>query len=75
MHLDVSHAIEIGLLPGFKTEQIEVVGNTSLAGAMLALVDKTTLKEMEEIRNHAEVIELNLQEDFEDCYIDNLMLP
>lgn len=75
MHLDVSHAIEIGLLPGFKTEQIEVVGNTSLAGAMLALVDKTTLREMEEIRNHAEVIELNLQEGFEDCYIDNLMLP
>ena len=75
MHLDVSHAIEIGLLPGFKTEQVEVVGNTSLAGAMLALIDRTTLKEMEEIRSHAKVIELNLQEDFEDCYIDHLMLP
>lgn len=75
MHLDVSHAIEIGLLPGFKTEQVEVVGNTSLAGAMLATIDKSTLKEMEAIRTHTRVIELNSQEGFEDCYIDHLMLP
>ena len=75
MHLDVSHAIEIGLLPEFKTEQVEVVGNTSLAGAMLALIDRTTIDEMEEIRTKSQVIELNLQEGFEDCYIDHLMLP
>lgn len=75
MHLDVSHAIEMGLLPGFRTEQVEVVGNTSLAGAMLATIDRTTLGEMESIRNNAQVIELNLQDGFEDCYIDHLMLP
>ena len=75
MHLDVAHAIEIGLLPGFDTAQIEVVGNTSLAGAMLAANDRSTLEEMEAIRNRAKVIELNLQDGFEDCYIDHLMLP
>lgn len=75
MHLDVAHAIEIGLLPGFTTDQVEVVGNTSLAGALLALIDRGTLEEMEEIRNGAVVVELNLQEGFEDCYIDHLMLP
>jgi uncharacterized 2Fe-2S/4Fe-4S cluster protein (DUF4445 family) len=75
MHLNVSHAIAIGLLPGFCEEQIRVVGNTSLAGALLALVDKTTLEEMENIRSQVEVIELNLTDGFEDRYIEHLMLP
>lgn len=75
MHLNVAHAIAIGLLPGFREEQVRVVGNTSLAGALLALVDRTTLVEMENLRSQMEVIELNLAPDFEDCYIEHLMLP
>jgi uncharacterized 2Fe-2S/4Fe-4S cluster protein (DUF4445 family) len=49
MHLDVPNAIAIGLLPGFTPEQVRVVGNTSLAG-LLALIDRTTLAEMEALR-------------------------
>lgn len=75
MHLNVAHAIAIGLLPGFCEEQVRVVGNTSLAGALLALVDKTTLDEMENLRAQVEVIELNLTDGFEDRYIEHLMLP
>ena len=75
MHLNVAHAIAIGLLPGFREEQVRVVGNTSLAGALLALVDRTTLDEMENLRTQMEVIELNLAADFEDRYIEHLMLP
>ena len=75
MHLNVAHAIAIGLLPGFREEQVRVVGNTSLAGALLALVDRTTLDEMENLRNQVEVIELNLADGFEDRYVDHLMLP
>jgi uncharacterized 2Fe-2S/4Fe-4S cluster protein (DUF4445 family) len=75
MHLDVAHAISIGLLPGFRVEQVRVVGNTSLAGALLALVDRTTLDEMENLRAQVEVVELNLTDGFEDRYVDHLMLP
>ena len=75
MHLNVAHAIAIGLLPGFREEQVRVVGNTALAGALLALVDRTTLLEMENLRTQVEVIELNLSADFEDRYIEHLMLP
>ena len=75
MHLDVSHAIACGLLPGFKPEQVRVVGNTSLAGALLALIDRNTLDEMETLRERVDVIELNLVEDFEDRYIEHLLLP
>lgn len=75
MHLNVAHAIAIGLLPGFREEQVRVVGNTSLAGALLALVDRTTLEEMEEIREQMRVIELNLTDGFEDRYVEHLLLP
>jgi len=75
MHLDVVHAIAVGLLPGFRVEQVRVVGNTSLAGALLALVDRNTLEAMEKLRQQIGVVELNLAENFEDRYIEHLMLP
>ncbi len=75
MHLNVAHAIAIGLLAGIRAEQVRVVGNTALAGALLALVDRTTLDEMENLRTQVEVIELNLAAEFEDRYIEHLMLP
>lgn len=75
MHVNVANAIAIGLLPGFRPEQVRVVGNTALAGALIALLDHTALDEMEALRGRIEVIELNLQPGFEDCYIDHLALP
>lgn len=75
MHVDVPHAIAIGLLPGFHPDQVRVVGNTSLAGALLAMLDRSALEDMEQWRGRIEVIELNLQKDFEDRYIDHLALP
>ena len=75
MHLNVKHAIAAGLLPGFREEQVRVVGNTALAGALLALLDRTTLDEMETLRSQVEVLELNLQAGFEDSFVDHLMLP
>ena len=75
MHLNVGHAVAIGLLPGFREEQVRVVGNSALAGALLALLDRTTLDEMETLRSQVEVLELNLQDGFEDRFVDHLVLP
>ena len=75
MHLNIANAIRIGLLPGFREEQVCVVGNTSLAGALLAVVDRAALSEMEKLRARVTVVDLNLASGFEDCYIDQLMLP
>ncbi len=75
MHLHVADAIQIGLLQGMRTDQVQVVGNTSLAGAMIALLDRSTLPEMEAIRSGVIVLELNLQQDFEERFIDHLLLP
>lgn len=75
MHLNVAHAIAIGLLPGFRPEQVRVVGNTALAGALLALLDRNTLEEMQALSSQVEVLELSLNHGFEDSFIDHLMLP
>lgn len=75
LHLSLPHAIGCGLLPGFAPEQIQVVGNTSLGGAFLALNDRSFLDEMTGACARMETIELNLQPGFEDAYIDHLMLP
>ncbi|NQU10666.1 DUF4445 domain-containing protein [bacterium] len=75
LHMDRAHAIGCGLLPGFVPEQIEVVGNTSLAGAYLGLLDCGALDEIGRCGRQMEVIELNLDPGFEDRYIEQLALP
>jgi len=75
MHLDPRHAVGCGLLPGFRPEQIQVVGNTALAGAYLALVDRGVLGEMERVAKELEVVELNLDPGFERRYVESLFLP
>lgn len=75
MHLNLTNAIACGLLPGFREDQIQLVGNTSLAGAYLATVDRSVARELGEIGRAMEVVELNLDPDFEDAFIDNLSLP
>jgi uncharacterized 2Fe-2S/4Fe-4S cluster protein (DUF4445 family) len=74
LHLNVESAIACGLLPGFAPEQIEVVGNTSLAGAYMTLQDRGVLDELRRNQDRIEVVELNLDPSFEDRYIENLML-
>jgi uncharacterized 2Fe-2S/4Fe-4S cluster protein (DUF4445 family) len=74
MHLDVPHAIACGLLPGFLPSQVEVVGNTSLGGAYLAMLDRSVLKELTRLQTRTTIVELNLDPEFENRYIDNLTL-
>ena len=74
MHLNIKNAIACGLFPGFRSEQIQLVGNTSLAGATLSAIDTSVISELERIGQEIEIIELNLDPDFEDTYIDQLEL-
>ncbi|MDR2674827.1 MAG: ASKHA domain-containing protein [Opitutaceae bacterium] len=75
LHLDPVNAIACGLLPGFEPAQIEVVGNTSLGGALAVLQDRSLLPEITRVCARLESIELNLQPGFEDVFIDQLGLP
>lgn len=74
LHMNVENAIACGLLPGLRREQVQLVGNTSLAGAYLALLDRGALDEMIRISPKIEIVELNLDPNFESRYIDQLSL-
>src|ERR1019366_5169400 len=58
--MSAANAIACGLLPGFTSEQIQPVGNTALAGAYLALLDRSLLEEMKNVGKTLRVVELNL---------------
>jgi uncharacterized 2Fe-2S/4Fe-4S cluster protein (DUF4445 family) len=74
-HMNAANAIAIGLLPGFSVDQIVPVGNSALAGAFLALTDRSLLADMQRIATQIQSIELNLIPSFQDVYIDMLSLP
>ena len=74
MHLDIDNTIACGLLPGFARKQVQLVGNTSLAGAYLSLLDVSVLDEIKRVAKAIEMVELNLDPEFEGCYIDQLSL-
>ncbi|MAE64189.1 MAG: hypothetical protein CMJ18_07920 [Phycisphaeraceae bacterium] len=75
MYMNVEAAIDCGLLPGFVPGQVQLVGNTSLAGAFVSLLDASVLDELERIGKTMEIVELNLDPHFESRYIDMLALP
>jgi uncharacterized 2Fe-2S/4Fe-4S cluster protein (DUF4445 family) len=75
MHITIENALAVGFFPGFRREQIQVVGNTSLAGALLAALDRNALPRMNALRATARMVELNQHPEFEDRFIDALMLP
>ena len=74
-HINIANAITLGLLPDLPLERFEVLGNGSLAGAYLALVDAAALPAMEKLARQPRVIELNRTADFEDNFIDAMSIP
>jgi uncharacterized 2Fe-2S/4Fe-4S cluster protein (DUF4445 family) len=73
--MDPARAIGCGLLPGFAPAQVQTVGNASLAGAYLALLDRGIINELSTIGRRMQIVELNLDGQFESRYIDQLLLP
>jgi uncharacterized 2Fe-2S/4Fe-4S cluster protein (DUF4445 family) len=74
-HMHVDSLLGCGLLPGFAAEQVELIGNTSLAGAYLTLLDSGAMDEIQRLSRRIEIVELNLDPQFEMTYIDQLALP
>lgn len=75
LHLKPENALAIGLLPPISLEKMQVVGNSALGGAHLALMDRSLWHGLEAMRDIYTVVELNLDPDFEDHYIGHLALP
>ncbi len=71
-YLDLKNAISIGMLP---EREYEIVGNTSLAGAARLACEPDLLNELITLIDIPQEVQLNTLSDFEDNYIDGLLLP
>ncbi|MCK4627117.1 MAG: DUF4445 domain-containing protein, partial [Phycisphaerae bacterium] len=74
-HIDPDNAVTMGLLPDIDREKYEFIGNGSLAGAFVATLDEEVRTKLPHIAAAPTVIELNLDEDFQNAYIMAMMLP
>ncbi len=74
-HIDIKNAITIGLLPDVPIEKYEVIGNGSLAGAALALLDQSTKQAYLDIIHKPKVITLNKTAHFTSYFQEALAIP
>lgn len=74
-YLDVRHAVTIGMLPDIPTEKIRFVGNTSIAGAKMALLSREALDRAEEIAAAMTYFDLMSHADYMEEFIRAKFLP
>jgi uncharacterized 2Fe-2S/4Fe-4S cluster protein (DUF4445 family) len=74
-YLDVDKSIVLGMLPDLPLERFSFLGNTSAAGAYLALLSEDLRREAEEIASKMTYIELSVSRGFMDEYLSAMFLP
>lgn len=74
-NLDIDKAIFIGLLPDIPRERIRFIGNSSLAGARIALLSTEGFRKAESIARQMTYFELSVHPEFMSEFIASLFLP
>jgi uncharacterized 2Fe-2S/4Fe-4S cluster protein (DUF4445 family) len=74
-YINVEKAIDIGLLPDMPWERFEFLGNTSVKGAYLALLDREARAAIAEIGSAMTYIELSADNSFYEAFTSALFLP
>ncbi len=74
-YINVEKAIQIGLLPDMPWEKFQFLGNTSLKGAYLALLDYQNREEISQIASKMTYIELSADNRFFDAFTSAMFLP
>lgn len=74
-HIHIRHAIVMGLLPDLPEDRFDLLGNTSLQGAISLLSRASASTAMDSLSRTPSVIELNVQPAFEGSFVDALAIP
>jgi len=74
-YINVEKAIQIGLLPDLPWEKFEFLGNTSLRGALLALLNREYRQKIAETAAKMTYLELSADNTFYDAFTSALFLP
>jgi len=73
--INVDNAVKIGMLPDVSIDKYRKIGNSSLAGAALHILNKDAGQEYIKLISSVNDVILNTVPEFEMNYIDALMLP
>lgn len=71
-HINPDSIREIGLLPKGFQGKINFVGNSSVEGARLALINQGVMEQIKELKNRIEVLELSTNPRFQDYFVKAL---
>jgi len=74
-YINVEKAVDIGLLPDLPWERFDYLGNTSVRGAYLALLDREARAEIAEIASSMTYIELSADNTFFEAFTSASFLP
>lgn len=74
-YINVEKAVEIGLLPDMPWDRFQFLGNTSVLGAYLALIDHKMRDRITEIAARMTYIELSADNTFYDAFMSAMFLP
>lgn len=71
-NINIESAIRIGMLPGEFKGKIKAVGNSSLGGAVTYLLNKASMGKLKEFTKKTTCIDISLDPDFNDLFLDNM---
>ena len=71
-HIDPDNIRTIGLIPGKYKGEIKFLGNTSLEGARLSLINRGIREDVRRVRESMEVVELSLRDNFQKVFLKEL---
>jgi uncharacterized 2Fe-2S/4Fe-4S cluster protein (DUF4445 family) len=74
-YINVEKAIQIGLLPDMPWDRFQFLGNTSIRGAYLALLDRESRARITAIASRMTYLELSADNTFYDAFTSALFLP
>jgi uncharacterized 2Fe-2S/4Fe-4S cluster protein (DUF4445 family) len=74
-HINIEKAIQIGLLPDMPWEKFQFLGNTSIKGSYLALLETSQRERISDIARRMTYIELSADNTFYEAFTSALFLP
>jgi len=74
-YINVEKAVQIGLLPDMPWERFRFLGNTSVQGAYLALIDREARSAIKAVAERMTYIELSADNRFYEAFTSALFLP
>ncbi len=74
-HIDVKYAMVLGLIPDCDLEHVTSAGNAAGTGARIALLDKKSRLEIEEVVRGIEKVETAIEPKFQEHFVEAMAFP